>query len=47
MIEERGYRCWMDIFRIGGGDVLNKKLAEGITAAKVSSELRILYHLEN
>ena len=47
MIEEKGYKCWMDISHMGGGDVLYDKIYEGIRDAKVSCELRILYHLEN
>ena len=47
MIEESGYKCWMDISQIGGGDLLKEKIAEGIRDAKVSRELRILCHLEN
>ena len=39
--EETGHKCWMDIGEMGGGDVMNEKLADGIRAAKVSCELKI------
>ena len=38
--EETGHKCWMDIGQMGGGDVMNEKLADGIRAAKVSCELK-------
>uniref|UniRef100_T1IR33 non-specific serine/threonine protein kinase n=1 Tax=Strigamia maritima TaxID=126957 RepID=T1IR33_STRMM len=34
-LEQAGFRCWMDIGQIGGGDHLQIKLYEGISNAKI------------
>ena len=35
-IEEKGFQCWMDIGKVGGGDALLAKIDAGIRDCKVS-----------
>ena len=42
-LTEAGFHCWLDIEQMGGGDILNAKIAEGIGAAKVT-RFRIFKH---
>lgn len=34
-LERLGYACWMDIGQMGGGDMLNAKIEEGLRSCKV------------
>ena len=34
-LEMAGYKCWMDVGQMGGGDKLFEKIDSGIRAAKV------------
>lgn len=36
-LEDKGYRCWMDIGQMRGGDRMNTEIDAGIRASKVSS----------